>query len=184
MSMEEERARRRAQEQVAAGAVPSEAPQLSSIPEAGPSTSVPQTVVDVAPGAVTSESSAFDDDEEAALQEALRLSQQADDVEMSDATKPGTHASTTHGQDEEMDEDEEEAIARAIEMSMQPGQEQKKWNYSVQIFSFSSHSSLHYSLYFQSNCYYHTQQDYMYEFDKSKIKQKENTWKSRAMPIR
>ena len=69
----------------------------------------------------------MDPDEEAALQEALRLSQQAEDVEMGDgATTKSTAPATAGTGEEEMEEDEEAAIARAIEMSMQPEEQQKK----------------------------------------------------------
>lgn len=70
--------------------------------------------------------SEIDPEEEAALQEALRLSQQSEDVEMGDgsATKPAAPAAA--GDEEEMEEDEEAAIARAIEMSMQPEEQPKK----------------------------------------------------------
>lgn len=71
--------------------------------------------------------SEIDPEEEAALQEALRLSQQSEDVEMGDgsATKPAAPAAGA-GDEEEMEEDEEAAIARAIEMSMQPEEQPKK----------------------------------------------------------
>ncbi|KAI5119623.1 hypothetical protein M0805_007887 [Coniferiporia weirii] len=120
MSMEEERARQRALEQASGGgAVP-------SVPTPDePSTSAPSAPSPAQPPAAAIPSTVATDevdDEEAALREALRLSQE-EDVEMDDSADAAAPGAST-GAEEDMDEDEEAAIARAIEMSMQP--EQKK----------------------------------------------------------
>ncbi|OCB88340.1 hypothetical protein A7U60_g4542 [Sanghuangporus baumii] len=136
MSMEEERARQRAlqqaagqqqQQQVGAPAESSGAGASTSTPAVGPSTATPQpasTPASAPAVAAPSAMSAGDDDEEAALQEALRLSQQQEDVEMADtslvAGRPAAGGAT------EEEEDEEAAIARAIEMSMMPDSDQQQ----------------------------------------------------------
>ena len=65
-------------------------------------------------------------DEEAALQQALALSQQSttDDVDMDDHSKPAPAQPVAT--DMEEDSDEEDAIARAIQMSMQEEEEKKQ----------------------------------------------------------
>lgn len=126
MSLEEERARRAREEAAAAGSagpsVPQEASTTSTTGAGSSSTPVP--AAQTQPSLMDSE---IDPEEEAALQEALRLSQQSEDVEMGDgsATKPAALAAGA-GDEEEMEEDEEAAIARAIEMSMQPEEQPKK----------------------------------------------------------
>lgn len=127
MSLEEERARRAREEAAAAGSagpsVPQEASAASTTGAGSSSTPVP--AAQTQPSLMDSE---IDPEEEAALQEALRLSQQSEDVEMGDgsATKPAAPAAAAGGDEEEMEEDEEAAIARAIEMSMQPEEQPKK----------------------------------------------------------
>lgn len=126
MSLEEERARRAREEAAAAGSAGPSAPQeisATSTTSAG-SSSTPVPAAQTQPSLMDSE---IDLEEEAALQEALRLSQQSEDVEMGDgsATKPAALAAGA-GDEEEMEEDEEAAIARAIEMSMQPEEQPKK----------------------------------------------------------
>ena len=54
------------------------------------------------------------------LQQALAMSQQSEDVEMSD------HAAAPGSAEDDEDMDEEEAIARAIQMSMQKDQGEEK----------------------------------------------------------
>lgn len=122
MSLEEERARR-AREEAAAGPSGSSAP--SDAPAVTASSSTPAPAAVPQPSLMDTE---IDPEEEAALQEALRLSQQNEDVEMGDssATKPNAPATGVADEGEEMEEDEEAAIARAIAMSMQPEEQQKK----------------------------------------------------------
>lgn len=127
MSLEEERARRAREEAAAAGSAGPSVPQetsATSMTGAG-SSSIPAPAAQTQPSLMDSE---IDPEEEAALQEALRLSQQSEDVEMGDgsATKPAAPAAAAGGDEEEMEEDEEAAIARAIEMSMQPEEQPKK----------------------------------------------------------
>ncbi|THH04926.1 hypothetical protein EW145_g5168 [Phellinidium pouzarii] len=129
MSMEEERARQRAQEQAAAGgaSAPAEDPDNTSVPSA-PSSSQHAAVATAPIPNVNATDEA--DDEEAALREALRLSQE-EDVEMGDganlaaAATGSASTATGAGGGEDMDEDEEAAIARAIEMSMQQPEKKK-----------------------------------------------------------
>ncbi|KAA1476731.1 hypothetical protein DENSPDRAFT_843796 [Dentipellis sp. KUC8613] len=105
MSVEEETARQAAAAAAAAAANP---PASTSTPAAAPSSTTPQPAAAGAPK-----------DEDAELQEAIALSQQGADVEMTDAGGAPAPAAGS-GEDEELTE--EEMIARAIQMSMEEGE--------------------------------------------------------------
>jgi len=119
MSLEEDNARRAAAESAAAqsSAQPTDAQSSSSGATSAPA--MPPTPAPAHATAVSPE----DLDEDAMLRQALALSEQSEDVEMSD------HALAPGAAEDDEDMDEEEAIARAIQMSMQKegqGEEKKQ----------------------------------------------------------
>ncbi|CAA7269212.1 unnamed protein product [Cyclocybe aegerita] len=114
MSMQEAQAREAAE---AAASSSSAQAETSSTP-------APPSGVPAAPAVVLSTAEPIDDDDDAELQEALRLSkaQEGDDDE--DEDEDGDVEMDDEDEDEEDEEDEDAAIARAIEMSMRPQEEQ------------------------------------------------------------